>query len=224
MQTIRRKSLPHGKGHQGRTQAGLAYVAQEAYDEDGPSEGSEVDQEVEDIEDFVVADGSVEPSSPSAHRRLDSSLREQEAHIALKPYFPLAFAECRERPLDFNFDLFLLDNLVLPTHISARGQPEDESTTEPDEQQPVTFENAEEAIRYCREKLESGWKVVRANDEPRSQSQVRLSHEQVNKWKLFKKDGYRISRALRSGQDNFDSNLHLVRMDRLVRISFHTLI
>ena len=46
----------------------------------------------------------------------------------------------------------------------------------------------------------------------------------TNKWKLFKKDGYRISRALRSGQDDFDSNLHLVRMDRLVRISFHTLI
>ena len=113
----------------------------------------------------MVTDESVEPSSPSTYRRLNSVLREQEAPIALQPYFPLAFAECRERPLDFNFDLFLLDDLALPTRISGRGSPEDESTTDPEDQQPVHFENAEEAIRYCREKLKSGWKVVRANDE-----------------------------------------------------------
>ena len=143
--------------------------------------------------------------------------------IALQPYFPLAFAECNERPLDFNFDLFLLDNLALSTRIRGRGSPEDEPTNDPEEQQPVHFENAEEAIRYCRERLESGWKVVRANDERRNQGQVRLSHSQVDKWKLFQKDGDRISKALRSGQDDFDSNLHLVRMDSLVRMSFHTL-
>ena len=159
---------------------------------------------------------------------MDSVLREQEAPIALQPYFPLAFAECRERPLDLNFDLFLLNNLALPTRISGRGTPEEESTTDPEEQQPVHFENAEEAIGYCCEKLESGWKVIRANDERRNQvkfvqGQVRLSHSQVDKWKLFQKDGDRISKALRSCQDDFDANLHLVRMDRLVRISFHTL-
>ena len=48
-------------------------------------------------------------------------------------------------------------------------------------------------------------KVVRANDERRNQ------------------DGDRISKALRSDQDDFDANLHLVRMDSLVRMSFHTL-
>ena len=64
--------------------------------------------------------------------------------IALQPYFPLAFAECNERPLDFNFDLFLLDNLALSTRIRGRGSPEDESTNDPEEQQPVHFENAEE--------------------------------------------------------------------------------
>ena len=114
--------------------------------------------------------------------------------------------------------------MALPTRISGRGSPEDESTTDREEQQPVPFENAEEAIRYCREKLESGWKVVRANDERRNQGHVRLSHSQVDKWKLFQKDGDRISKALRSGQDDFDANLHLVRMDRLVRMSFHTLL
>ena len=113
--------------------------------------------------------------------------------------------------------------MALPTRISGRGSPEKESTTDPEEQQTVHFENAEEAIGYCREKLESGWKVVRANDERRSQSQVRLSHSQVDKSKLFQEDGDRISKALRSGQDDFDANLHLVRMDRLVRMSFHTL-
>ena len=117
----------------------------------------------------MVTDESVEPSSPSTYRRLDSVLREQEAPTALQPYFPLPFAECRERPLDFNFDLFLLDNLALLTRISGRGSPEDESTTDPEKKQPVHFENAEEAIRYCRKKLESGWKVVRPNDERRNQ-------------------------------------------------------
>ena len=50
-----------------------------------------------------------------------------------------------------------------------------------------------------------------------------VCHSQVDKSKLFQEDGDRISKALRSGQDDFDANLHLVRIDRLVRMSFHTL-
>ena len=163
--------MPTGKAISREHNPGLhAYVDREAIDEDGPSEGSEVDQEVGDVHDWLVTDESVEPSSPSTYRRLDSVLREQEAPIALQPYFSLAFAECRERPLDFNFDLFLPDNLTLPTRISGRGSPGDESTTDPEKQEPVHFENAEEAIRYCREKLEGGWKMVRPNDERRNRS------------------------------------------------------
>ena len=49
-------------------------------------------------------------------------VREQEAPIALQPYFSLAFAECRERPLDLTLTLTYFFSIIwLCPHVSVAG-------------------------------------------------------------------------------------------------------
>ena len=83
--------------------------------------------------------------SPSYYRRLE---REE-----VSPYFPSAFAVDPSSPLDFNFELFLLDSLSLPCAIQKQGD------TVP-AIDAVTFETPERAIEYCTEKIKQAWRAT----------------------------------------------------------------
>lgn len=124
----------------------------------------------------------------------------------MEPYFPLAFAVSSEKPLEFNFDLFLLDTLELPRHIAARTSGEEHPAT------AVTFTGAEQAITYCTQRLESGWKATRPTAS--QEFTQRLSHPGIDKRTLFRRDGQRLTKVLKSRQAAFDANLNLVRLDR----------
>ena len=203
-----------------RTPRGLDFIESEA-GEDREGEGNADDETEEGLDEeesrreqatgFIVVDqseGGEEESSQSEYRRLDAALREQEAESVM-PYFPLAFAVSEQRPLQFNFDLFLLDCLALPRHI----QPRDSGEQSPG--QAVTFRDAESAITYCTQRLETGWKPkARPEQDSSRASSARLSHPLIDKWSLFRRDGRRLTKALKSGNPALDENLQRVRLDR----------
>ena len=115
--------------------------------------------------------------------------------------------------MEFNFDLRLLDRLVLRKPILPRNEERDLvlSTERSDESdQRVTFERAEDAIQYCRQKLEEGWGVQR----PEEARQSRLEHPALKKEALFTRDGRPLAKVLTTGQRQLDRNLGLVRLDR----------
>ena len=136
---------------------------------------------------------------------MDAARDDAESRSVEQPYFPLAFALSEETPLEFNFDLFLLDTLELSRHIAPRTSGEEEPATN------VLFQEASQAIAYCRDRLESGWKATRPDSQESTQ---RLSHPGVDKWTLFRRDGRRLTKVLKSGQAAFDANLNRVRLDR----------
>lgn len=214
-----------------KTPQGLDFIESEA-GEDSGGEGNAVDNDTEEGADeegsrreqatgFIVADeseGAEEESSQSEYRRLDAALREQEAESVM-PYFPLAFVVSEQSPLQFNFDLFLLDCLTLPRHI----QPRDSGEQSPE--QAVTFRDAESAITYCTQRLETGWKpTARAQQDSSRASWARLSHPLIDKWSLFRRDGRRLTKALKSGNPALDENLQRVRLDRWVTLIRHVLV
>lgn len=202
----------------------MEFLEREAREESGagqgphlaeePEEGGDEEEGDDDDDGFIVGEGEEEEeeqSSPSTHRRLDAALREQEAESVM-PYFPLAFAVGEHRPLAFNFNLFLLDSLCLPRPISPRDSQESNPG------QAVTFEDANAAIAYCTQRLESGWKATRpaSSQEDSRASSARLSHPSIDKFELFRRDGKRLTKALESGKPALDENLHRVRLDRQV--------
>ena len=125
----------------------------------------------------------------------------------MEPYFPLALGESIDQPLAFNFDLFVLDSLVLPRHIVPRDSQEEVSNA-------VLFDNAASAISYCTERLERRWKDTRPAADPTAGK--RQTHPKVNKWELPHCHGARLTKALTSGQALFDANLNHIRLDRYV--------
>lgn len=157
-----------------------------------------------------------ETPDDSFHQAVDALHRGSGQFVA--PFFPLAFAVSPDRPLDFNFDLRLLDELTLPRPILSRDEDlvatlRDAPTTEGE--QKVTFANAQEAVTHCRQKLREGWAVPRERgSHARGERQARLSHPDLDKDVLFRSEGKALDKALASGQKDFDSNLHLVRLDR----------
>ena len=119
---------------------------------------------------FIVPDDEGEPGpSPSYYRRL-----EQEE---VTPYFPSAFAVGPSSPLDFNFELFLLDSLSLPCTIEKR---EDSIAAV----EAVNFETLARAIAYCTEKIEQGW---RATLPPTSSQMLVTASRQLDKRTLFQR-------------------------------------
>ena len=171
-------------------------------DEDGDVESSQ------DRAFFVADQDVVEESSQSFYRQQDAASLQRDVE-SVEPYFPLAFAESADRPLAFNFDLFLLDSLSLPRHIVPRDSREEVSNA-------VLFDNAASAISYCTERLERGWKDTRPAADPTERASRRHTHPKVNKWELFRRHSARLTEALTSGQAAFDANLNRVRMDRNV--------
>ena len=200
-----------------RERAARAFIDNEAVQEGGAeSDSSEQDEEptAEDCQ-FIAPDGEddddqAEVSTPSEHRRLEALEMERQAETIM-PYFPRALAVSDDRPLQFNFNLFLLDSLTLPRHIVARD------SEEPSPPHAVEFTTVAGAISYCKERLEYGWRNRRpANSQPETprMSSARLSHPSVDKWGLFRSDGRRLSKSLQSGEPALDENLNRVRLDR----------
>lgn len=113
------------------------------------------------------------------------------------PYFPVAFAKSLDEPLEFDFSRRVLDDLRLPRGLS----PEDQDG-------PVVFGDASQAVRYLREHL-SGWEdaVVTSPDS---------AQEVLSKEALFKEEGSALRDLLVSGDEALDANLDKVRLDRSV--------
>ena len=198
---------PSGRGRtsaRARARTGRQFLDEMAVAEGSGEEGDEEEEEEEEQEQqegFVVPDDEGEPGpSPSYYRRLE---REE-----VSPYFPSAFAVDPSSPLDFNFELFLLDSLSLPCAIEKRGDgvPAVEA---------VTFQTPERAIAYCTEKIEQGW---RATLPPTSSQIPATASRQLDKRTLFERDGRSLAKALKSGQHQFDACLKEVRLDRLALI------
>ena len=128
------------------------------------------------------------------------------------PYFPLALAVSSESPLQFNFDLRLLDHLRLPCELVGRTEmamlPSEEATS-----QEVRFNTSEEAVTYCQERLRQGWLPDSAGQrDPRKRP--RLSHPELHKERLFKQEGRSLEKALASGIPELDLAFDQVRLDR----------
>ena len=95
--------------------------------------------------------------SPGFHWRVDA-VHETSGTDFVAPYFPLALAVSRESPLQFNFDLRLLDDLRLPCKLVARA----ETPMMPAGQEgspQVSFKTSEEAVGYCQQRLREGWLI-----------------------------------------------------------------
>ena len=196
---------PSGRGRLcARAPTGRQFLDKMAVAEGSGEEGDEEEEEEEEQEQqegFIVPDDEGEPGpSPSYYRRLE---REE-----VSPYFPSAFALDPSSPLDFNFELFLLNSLSLPCAIEKRGD------TVP-AIEAVTFETPEREIAYCSEKIEPGW---RATLPPTSSQLPATASRQLDKRALFQRDGRSLAKALKSGQQPFDASLKEVRLDRLALI------
>ena len=172
--------------------------------EGGEEEEEEEEDEEEqggEQEEFIVPDEEGEPApSPSYYRRLQ---REE-----VSPYFPSAFAVDASSPLEFNFDLFLLDSLSLPCAIEKRGETNPPAGI-------VNFETPASAMAYCKEKIEQGW---RATLPPTPSQLPATASKELDKRALFLRDGRSLAKALKSGQRAFDASLKEVRLDRLALI------
>lgn len=128
------------------------------------------------------------------------------------PYFPLALAVSRQSPLQFNFDLRLLDCLRLPCELGARtGTPTIPAADESG--QEVTFNTSQEAIDYCQKRLREGWLPEAAERDP-GRSRPRLSHPAIRKEHLFQQEGKSLDKLLASGISELDMALEQVRLDR----------
>lgn len=177
---------------------------------------SDDDDEDEEEEDAAEEDATSEPEiedDAGFHMRVDAMHREAGSSEFVAPYFPLALAVSAEQPLEFNFDLWLMDSLKLPREIHSREeQPafisEEERRAPPAE---VAFENSREAVEYCRQKIEVGW-GVKVRDP--AGGQQRLTHPRIDKHQLFVNHGRSLAKFLGSGEEAFDGNLRSVKMDR----------
>ena len=128
------------------------------------------------------------------------------------PYFPLALAVSREHPLQFNFNLPLLDNLRLPCELLVRTETAMPPSGEVGSQE-VSFNNSEETATYCQEHLRQGWLPDSAQQEPTGK-RARLSHPHLQKEQLFKEEGRSLDKLLASGIAELDLVLDQVRLDR----------
>lgn len=172
-------------------------------DEDDDEEGEDEDQDVGDEEQ--------EQDSQGFHRRVDA-MHQASGTDFVAPYFPLALAVSRECPLRFNFDLRLLDDLRLPCELVSRREMSMLPSGEGASQQEVSFNTCEEAVTYCRERLQQGWLLDSAERD--SGKRARLSHPELQKERLFQQEGRSLSTALASGIPELDLALDHVRLDR----------
>lgn len=168
------------------------------------------------------------------HRLVDRSHSAEESSSIpfVRPYFPLAFALSKDRPLAFNFDLWLLDGLTLPCPILARDENID-ATLQGAAGEKVSFGSVREAVDYCRGKLAEGWSVSQRKEAEAEEgssghrdgkggegSSIRArksqghSHPDLKKEAMFRTEGKALETVLTSGREDLDANLSRVRLDR----------
>ena len=143
-------------------------------------------------------EGTPNQLSQGDYIRISREMAESEA---VQPYFPLAFAKSPEQPLEFDFDLFLLDKLKLPRPI-----------LQPSEGEQV-FASREELIDRCKAELDA---LLRDRTRYRPRPREKADHLakkpiRLLKRTLFMSEGRPL---IRSGVESFDANLACVREDR----------
>ena len=154
---------------------------------------------------FIVPDQRGIPNQLTAadYAAIDRETEQQmETEGALQSFFPLAFATSKESPLQFNFDLCLLDALKLPCSILESQ----------DEEGQVTFESRLQAIEYCRKAMKQ-WKRENCAG-PRTPHQPCRSHPEIDKERLFQSEGRSLESLMESKDQQYDGNLSWVREDR----------
>ena len=179
----------------------------EGESEEEKDEGEEDERQLEDFEDDEYH------SDGTSHRRVNLLHENTTNGNFAVPYFPSAFSRSDDRPMEFNFELRLLDELRLRKPILSRDEEQNLalSPRHGEEDQSVSFESAQQAIDYCSQRLEEGWSVERRTATGR---ESRLEHPDLEKEALFAREGWALERALQTGQAHFDQNLGLVRLDR----------
>ena len=130
----------------------------------------------------------------------------------MAPYFPLALAVSSKSPLQFNFNLPLLDHLRLPCELVARmGTPT--IPTRDESSQEVSFNTSQETVSYCQQHLREGWLLEAVERDP-GKSQPRLSHPAITKEQLFQQECKSLEKVPTSGIPELDLALDQVWLDR----------
>ena len=105
------------------------------------------------------------------------------------PYFRTISAVSPNRPIQFNFDLRLLDDLCLPCELVSR---EDTVQLPSGQEQPasaVTFASSQEALTYCEERLRKVCLVEGWAKEKQPSDSGHPSHPRLDKEHMFHKEG-----------------------------------
>ena len=113
-------------------------------------------------------EGTPNQLSQGDYIRISREMAESEA---VQPYFPLAFAKSPEQPLEFDFDLFLLDKLNLPRPILQPSEGEQ------------LFASREELIDHCKAELDAWLRQnqVPAETERESRPSGQKTHPSIEK-------------------------------------------
>ena len=117
------------------------------------------------------------------------------------PYFPPGLAVSKERPLEFNFELFLFDTLHLPQGLF----PDDRDG-------PVDFPSLTECRSYCERfvQQEIGAQVGTADER---QTIVQEMRDRLEKEDMFHCSGQSLGPRMITGNGQFDANLENLRLD-----------
>ena len=136
------------------------------------------------------------------HVALDNqpSTSRDVAPVLVAPYFPSGLAVTLEDRLRFNFNLFLYDNLRFPAGLFADDQAGE-----------VVFEDLQTCRDYCSRYVQSREEWCSTQRQESDHSQERRN--ELSKEDMFLTPGEALDGSLRCGNEAFDRNLNLVRLD-----------
>ena len=149
------------------------------------------------------------------HGREDDEAAEQEEEEGRQrptAYFPPALAKSSERPLDFNFELYLFDSLRLP-----RGLFPD------DEDGPVEFSSLAECTGYCNRFVQQTLAEVEKHGTADDRASLAQDmRDRLDKGRMFRQSGTSLGRTMVTGNEAFDANLDDLRLDRFGNVMMLT--
>ena len=136
------------------------------------------------------------------HVALDNqpSTSRDVAPVLVAPYFPSGLAVSLEDRMRFNFNLFLYDSLRLPAGLFAEDQAGE-----------VVFEDLQTCRDYCSRYVQSREEWCSTQRQESDHSQERRN--ELSKEDMFLTTGEALDGSLRCGNEAFDRNLNLVRLD-----------